>query len=122
VGAVIIADEEYPQMTAHHIISRLLDEFITKHPKSSWPTKGADNQMKFPELSTYLQQYQNPENADSLIKIQKELDETKAILHKTINATLDRGEQLADLAEKSGRLSTNAEFLFKQAKSKNSCW
>jgi synaptobrevin family protein YKT6 len=109
-------------MTVQHILSRLLDEFITKNPKSSWPTKGPDNQMKFPELSTYLKQYQNPENADSLIKIQKELDETKVMLHKTIDAVLDRGEKLDKLMADTEKVSAQSLALFNKSKAQNSCW
>lgn len=32
--------------------------------------------------------------ADKLTKIQQDLDETKIILHKTIESVLDRGEKL----------------------------
>lgn len=37
---------------------------------------------------------QDPTAADKLAKIQKDLDETKIILHKTIESVLDRGEKL----------------------------
>ena len=37
---------------------------------------------------------QDPAAADKLAKIQRELDETKIILHKTIESVLDRGEKL----------------------------
>jgi synaptobrevin family protein YKT6 len=122
VGAVIVADQEYPGMVAQSILSRLLDEFITKNPKSSWPLQPPDYSMRFPELPGYLAQYQNPENADSLMKIQKELDETKVVLHNTINAVLDRGEKLEDLEAKSKDLQGKSYFQYQQAKKMNSCW
>lgn len=37
---------------------------------------------------------QDPAAADKLAKIQRDLDETKIILHKTIESVLDRGEKL----------------------------
>lgn len=37
---------------------------------------------------------QDPAAADKLTKIQRDLDETKIILHKTIESVLDRGEKL----------------------------
>lgn len=37
---------------------------------------------------------QDPAQADKLAKIQRDLDETKIILHKTIESVLDRGEKL----------------------------
>jgi hypothetical protein len=37
---------------------------------------------------------------DSILKIQKELDETKIVLHKTIESVLERGEKIDDLVNK----------------------
>lgn len=45
-------------------------------------------------LSPCCHPTQNPEAADKLAKIQRDLDETKIILHKTIESVLDRGEKL----------------------------
>jgi synaptobrevin family protein YKT6 len=45
-------------------------------------------------LPACLPGMQNPEAADKLAKIQRDLDETKIILHKTIESVLDRGEKL----------------------------
>lgn len=36
--------------------------------------------IQFGELADYLQKYQDPKQADSMTKIQSELDETKIIL------------------------------------------
>lgn len=52
-----------------------------------------------------MKQYDEPEKADDLANIQRELDETKATLHKTIEAVLQRGEKLDDLVAKSDQLS-----------------
>jgi hypothetical protein len=38
--------------------------------------------------------WQDPAQADKLSKIQRDLDETKVILHRTIESVLDRGEKL----------------------------
>ena len=38
--------------------------------------------------------YQNPDEADSMSKIYKDLDETKDILHKNMETLLDRGEKV----------------------------
>lgn len=52
-----------------------------------------------------MKQYDEPEKADDLANIQRELDQTKATLHKTIEAVLQRGEKLDDLVAKSDQLS-----------------
>lgn len=51
----------------------------------------------FPQLKTHLQTIQNPASADPIMKVQQELDETKIILHKTMESLMQRGEKLDDL-------------------------
>lgn len=73
------------------------------------------------------------------MKIQKELDETKIVLHKTIESVLERGAWLADasyilpanvlsigekidsLVAKSDGLSAQSKMFYTQAKKQNSC-
>ena len=64
---------------------------------------------------------QDPNTADSMTKVQNELDETKIILHNTIAAVLDRGEKLDDLVAKSEGLSMQSKTFYKTAKKTNSC-
>ena len=65
--------------------------------------------------------YQDPAQADKLLKVQKELDETKIVLHKTIDSVLDRGEKLNSLVEKSTDLSMASQMFYKQARKQNQC-
>ncbi|MCO5606782.1 hypothetical protein L7F22_060972 [Adiantum nelumboides] len=74
-----------------------------------------------PYLNEALGKYQNPLEADKLPKIQKELDATKHILHKTIDSVLERGEKLDSLVEKSFDLSLASQVFYKQAKKANQC-
>ena len=84
VCGIIITDFEYPKLVAHQLLSKVLDEFVSKYPKSAYASATKDSpQMSFPELKDYVQKYQDPQQADSIMKIQKELDETKIVLHKT---------------------------------------
>ena len=47
------------------------------------------------------------------MKIQKELDETKIVLHKTIESVLERGEKIDSLVEKSDGLSAQSKMFYK---------
>lgn len=67
-----------------------------------------------PELSEYLVKYQDPQQADSIMKIQKELDETKIVLHKTIESVLQRGEKIDDLVAKSDGLSAQSKMFYRK--------
>ena len=46
------------------------------------------------------------------MKIQKELDETKIVLHKTIESVLERGEKIDSLVEKSDGLSAQSKMFY----------
>ena len=64
---------------------------------------------------------QDPAQADKLTKIQRDLDETKVVLHKTIESMLERGEKLDTLVDKSSDLSMASQMFYKQARKTNSC-
>ncbi|EEU34063.1 uncharacterized protein NECHADRAFT_105433 [Fusarium vanettenii 77-13-4] len=119
ICGIIISDHQYPSLVAHQLLSRVVDEFLTKHPQSTWAT--GEPTLAFPELKDYLSKYQNPQQADSILKIQKELDETKIVLHKTIESVLQRGEKIDDLVAKSDGLSAQSKMFYQQAKKQNSC-
>ena len=53
--------------------------------------------------------------------VQRELDETKIVLHQTIESVLQRGEKLDTLVAKSDELSGMSKGFYKQAKQQNSC-
>ena len=134
LSAVIIADGEYPVRPAFSLLTKILDDFIAKVPQSTFNTPAA---ISFPELNTYLQKYQDPRQADAIMKVQQELDETKIILvscmlrwavrtvshsvglgvqHKTIESVLQRGEKINDLVDRSNALSAQSKMFYKTAK------
>ncbi|KAL6235052.1 hypothetical protein BDW75DRAFT_210657 [Aspergillus navahoensis] len=117
ITGVIISDDEYPSMAAHQILSELLDEFTTKNPSAT----SATGPVSFPALSVYITKYQNPYSVGNILKIQKELEDTKVILHKTIESVLQRGEKLDDLVQKSEGLSSQSKMFYTSAKKQNSC-
>ncbi|EIW56083.1 snare protein YKT6 [Trametes versicolor FP-101664 SS1] len=118
LAGVIITDQEYPVRPAFSLLTKLLDDFIAKVPQASFKTPAA---ISFPEINTYLQKYQDPRQADAIMKVQQELDETKIILHKTIESVLQRGEKINDLVDRSTALSAQSKMFYKTAKKQNSC-
>ncbi|RYR30441.1 hypothetical protein Ahy_B01g055213 [Arachis hypogaea] len=75
----------------------------------------------YPVRSAFSLLNKDPHEADKLLKIQKDLDETKIILHQTIESVLARGEKLDSLVEKSSDLSAASQMFYKQAKQTNQC-
>lgn len=113
-------DDHYPVRSAFSLLNQVLDEY-QKSFGDSWKTVQTDNAQQWPYLSEALTKFQDPAEADKLLKIQRELDETKIILHKTIEGVLERGEKLDSLVEKSSDLSTASQMFYKQAKRTNQC-
>ncbi|KAI0029697.1 snare protein YKT6 [Vararia minispora EC-137] len=118
LAGVIITDQEYPVRPAFSLLSKLLDDFAAKVPQSLFSNPGAIN---FPDINNYLAKYQDPRHADNIMRVQAELDETKIILHKTMESVLQRGEKLDDLVDRSQALSMQSKMFYKTAKKQNSC-
>ncbi|GAA6022581.1 hypothetical protein JCM11491_000691 [Sporobolomyces phaffii] len=130
LSGVIITDQEYPVRVAFSLLNKILDEFTTKIPRATWEDKARQGRAQggkvgvlvdYPQLQEYVQKYQDPRQADSIMKVQQELDETKIILHKTIESVLERGEKLDSLVDKSAALSASSKSFYKTAKKQNSC-
>ncbi|WFD21297.1 palmitoyltransferase [Malassezia caprae] len=131
VSGVLVSDSEYPVRVAYSLLNKLLEEFLMKVPKSSWqaqaaqiaasgaiPTKGEGiiRANEFPYAQDYLARYQDPRQADTILRVQQELDDTKIVLHNTIDSVLQRGEDLDKLVEKSGSLSQQSKMFYKSAR------
>lgn len=127
--AVALCDREYPSRVAFTLLSKVTDDFLAAFPvESSWHSVRDDGSgsshtpaLSFAALDTVIEKYQDPAQADPIMKIQKDLDDTKVILHKTIDGVLERGVKLDSLVEKSNDLSMQSKMFYKQAKSQNSC-
>ena len=88
---------------------------------ATWRTCKVEGACKQPKLETLLAEYAEPAKVDKLMKLDKQLLETKDILVKTIDKVLQRGEKLDELVEKSSGLSAQSKQFYKAAKKTNSC-
>jgi synaptobrevin family protein YKT6 len=129
----MITDLEYPYRPAFTLLSKILDEqsaLSTQLPTPSSTGTSASNPSLAASgglspaqkgkieatLQQYLSKYQDPAQADTIMKVQKELDETKIVLHKTIESVLERGEKLDNLVERSNALSNQSKMFYRTAK------
>lgn len=123
ITAVCFADEEYPSRVAFGYLSKLCESFSqTTQGKLSSSTD--DNCMDASFQTTHMKlltQFQDPAQADQLAKIENELEQTKVVLHETIEAALERGQKIEDLVNKSQDLSGSSKMFFKTAKKQNQC-
>lgn len=113
-SCVVIADKEYPSRVAFDLISKCLSAVSSDSTEKS-----------LIEVDTFIkkaiQDYQTPENIDAILRVQKDLEETKIVLHQTISSLLVRGEKLDELVAKSDQLGVQSKVFFKTAKKTNSC-
>jgi len=86
---VIVTDDEYPVRPAFTLLNKLLDDFIARVPRQQWQSAAdaarSQSQSKatgvdFAQINDYLVKYQDPRQADAIMKVQQELDETKIVL------------------------------------------
>jgi synaptobrevin family protein YKT6 len=134
----MITDTEYPLRPAFSLLTRILDEQASlavslpggapasyrsgaaPAPNPSTAASGGLSPAQKGKLEATLQQYlakyQDPKQADTIMRVQAELDETKVVLHKTIESVLERGEKLDNLVERSNALSAQSKMFYKTAK------
>ena len=110
---MLVTDSEYPVRPAYSVLTKTIEQFAAKVPRNLYSNPPA---IDFPDIKVYLQQYQDPTQADTILRVQPELDETKIVLHKTIEGVLARGERLEDLVVRSDALSASSKKFFTQAK------
>ncbi len=69
-----------------------------------------------------MREWQNPLEADKLLRIEKELQEVQDIVHQNLQDLLKRGEAMDDLMQKSNDLNkTSVEFSKKAKKANSGC-
>eukprot|EP00545_Synedropsis_sp_CCMP1620_P010350 CAMPEP_0119030082 /NCGR_PEP_ID=MMETSP1176-20130426/40846_1 /TAXON_ID=265551 /ORGANISM="Synedropsis recta cf, Strain CCMP1620" /LENGTH=178 /DNA_ID=CAMNT_0006986447 /DNA_START=649 /DNA_END=1185 /DNA_ORIENTATION=+ len=120
LGGTVTTDTDYPARVAFVLLGQLLEEFSAENG-DSWKTVDTPESIAFPPIEEYLVKYQDPAAADKVTKIQKDLDETTQILHKTIDSVLERGVKLDSLVERSNDLSSQSKLFYKSAKKTNAC-
>ena len=87
----------------------------------TWRAETRNEAIAWPPLEASLVRYQDPANADQIMRIPRNLDETRDVLHNTITSVLERGEKLEELVDRSTELSAQSKMFYKQAKRANSC-
>jgi synaptobrevin family protein YKT6 len=121
LSVAVLADQEYPTRVAFSLIQEVIDLFNKAYNESQWTKFTTDTSLSVQGLDAALAKYQKPEEADKIMKIQKELDETTNILRKNIDQLLTRGEKLETLAAQSADLSYQSKAFMTQSEKLNSC-
>jgi synaptobrevin family protein YKT6 len=105
---LIAVDKEYPSRSAFSILRNISNEY-------------KQNENKFPNgKSTIIEEgivkYQDPKNADKLLAIQANLEETQTIMAMNLEKSIARGKILDELAEKSEEISSSSHQFLRESK------
>lgn len=120
LSVVCVSDQEYPPRVAHTMMQRVSEDFAGQIQAPEWST-GQEVTGFNGQLEVYLSKFQDPTQSDAMSRLQTDLDDTKIVLHSTIEAVLQRGEKLDDLVDKSEALSMQSKAFYKTARKTNSC-
>ncbi len=101
LGYVFVCDAEYPARVAFSCMNRLYENPVP--------------------LQDVVVEWQDPRKADKLARVHDDLDETIAVVHRTIETVLARGEKLEDLVKSSEDLSAHSKLFYDKAASANRC-
>lgn len=84
LGGVIIADKEYPGKVAIKIIHEMLDMFRKSVNSMTYAATQKDLEISFPPIEAMIKKYQDPKEADKLLKLESELGQVQQMLTKTM--------------------------------------
>ena len=119
IATVVICDKLYPESAALKIMLEMENTFLSIYSPDLFNQYSEDQEIKFPQLDAMIVKYQDPKEADKLIKIESDLTEIQTALHKTMNDLMDRGEKLDDLMKQSEDISGMAYNFYSKAKQSN---
>ena len=85
ISATAITDNEYPEKAAYILLNNLIldyREYFAADPSVyENAVKDINDQLPYPNMSEFLKKWQDPHEADKLMKVEKELFEVKEIMH-----------------------------------------
>eukprot|EP00953_Heterococcus_sp_UTEX-ZZ885_P006033 3723-Heterococcus_DN1.PRE.2 len=118
LAGTVTADMDYPPRVAFVLLMNMMEQY---GEQVQWQGELREEALQFAPLNQAIIDYQDPAKADKITKIQKDLDDTTTVLHKTIESVLERGVKLDDLVDRSDSLSRQSKMFYKQARKTNSC-
>jgi synaptobrevin family protein YKT6 len=126
LATVLVTDTDYPSRVAFNILQKVVmdmdEQYKEKSTKFDAVRKDFElNDMYLETLKKIVEEYQDPVKTDKILKVKKDLEETKTILNSALDSLLDRGEKLDTLVAKTDMLNDSAKDFYIKAKENNSC-
>jgi len=119
LGCVVLTGGEYNQRVAFTLLAKTLEEVKKAGSSDSLLKYKTDTNINLDTVTAIFKKFQVPEEADTIMKIEKDLAETREVLIKNVEKLLVRQERLEELMERSQDLSFQSKAFAKQAKALN---
>jgi len=119
LGVVIVFDREYPEKVILIIAKEIINEFYKVKTDDEFIDVKSDVDWSISALDTMIKKYQDPKEADKLMKLQSQLEEVNQIMTRNLDDILKRGETLDNLMSKSKDVSTVSYNFYKKARETN---
>jgi len=119
LAVVIVFDQEYPEKVVLLISREIVNEFNKVYTEKQLEAVTSDVNWPVPALETMIKKYQDPKEADKLLKLQSELQEVNKIMTKNLDDILKRGETLETLMSKSKDVSSLSYNFYKKSREAN---
>ena len=116
----VFNDNKYPIRVLHRVLRDILNIYVCKHG-NKWEIINNDLQLPLKNLHNKLLEVSDPKKIDKIYKINKDLENTKLLMHQNIDKVLDRGEKIEDLVERSKDLSKTSKSFYRTTKKFNRC-
>eukprot|EP00928_Gymnodinium_smaydae_P023172 TRINITY_DN19224_c0_g1_i3.p1 TRINITY_DN19224_c0_g1~~TRINITY_DN19224_c0_g1_i3.p1 ORF type:complete len:176 (-),score=19.45 TRINITY_DN19224_c0_g1_i3:214-741(-) len=119
LAAAVVTDKEYPSRVAFALIAEAMRVF--SEAPSAWDVVTVDSALPCAGAVVLFEQFKNPEEADKLTRVQKDLDEIHVVMLQSMDDLMKRGETMEGLIDKAKDLSDMSKQFRKQAEKNNSC-
>eukprot|EP01087_Luapelamoeba_hula_P017094 TRINITY_DN535_c0_g1_i1.p1 TRINITY_DN535_c0_g1~~TRINITY_DN535_c0_g1_i1.p1 ORF type:complete len:208 (-),score=27.84 TRINITY_DN535_c0_g1_i1:87-710(-) len=119
LGCAVLTDETYIPRVAYGLMGHVFERMMETYDVPDLTSVSRDTEMKAPFLAELLERFQKPEEADSILRLQRQVDETKEVLLESLDALMERGDKLDDLVSRSQDLSFKSRAFVKEAERMN---
>lgn len=107
---LVITDSSYPSRSAFSIAQKIIEEM-----------KNASISQQMTSTHDGIKRFQDPKNADNLLRIKQNLEETQAIMVENLQKAMIREGTLEELVEKSQNISESTKVFVRNTKKLSKC-
>jgi synaptobrevin family protein YKT6 len=120
---VAITSQDYPMRVAFSMLTQLTTQFVDTF-RGKYETIGDGHKDNFlgswAVMEAAMTRYQNPQEADALLRVQKQIEETHVTMLGALDEVLKRGENIDNLVAQSADLSSTSKTFYRESKKANS--